>query len=142
MENIIPIGSGVVAVMVVMLFILWRRMVQSAEKTNQEMKKLRHDLEIIQAQLNQAQFFNLDVSGIEKKVEEDIEQMDSFVHQEFASVSGYVSELNERLEALEEEDDNEDEEDDDSVETLEQRIEALEDRLDAIEDKSNDTKLA
>lgn len=141
MENIIPIGGGVVAVMAVILFMLWRRMAQSAEKTNQEMKKLRHDLEIIQAQLNQAQFFNLDVSGIEKKVEEDIEQMDSFVHQEFASVSGYVKELNERLEALEDEEDEEDEEDD-SVETLESRIEVLEDRLDIIEEKSNETKLA
>ncbi len=136
MENIIPIGGGVVAVMVVILFILWRRSVQHAERSNQEMKKLRQEVELIRAQLNQAQFFNLDVSGIEKKVEEDIEQMDSFVHQEFASVSSYVEELDERLEALE------DEEDDDSVEALENRIEAVEDRLDAIENKLSVIKLA
>lgn len=129
MENIIPIGGGVVAVIVVILFMLWRRMVRNSRRTDQEMKKLRQEVEIIQAQLNQAQFFNLDVSGIEKKVEEDIEQMDSFVHQEFASVSGYVEELNERLEALE------GEEDDDNDETLEHRIEEVENRLDAIEEK-------
>ena len=95
----------------------------------QEMKKLRQEVEVIQAQLNQAQFFNLDVSGIEKKVEEDIEQMDSFVHQEFELVSGDVKELNERLETLE------DENDPDTLETLENRIEAVENRLDAIEEK-------
>lgn len=134
MENIIPIGGGVVAVILVILFILWRRSVRHAERTNQEMKKLQQEVEIIRAQLNQAQFFNLDVSGIEKKVEEDIEQMDSFVHQEFASVSSYVDELDERLEALEDEED-------DSAEALEQRIEVVEDRLDAIENKMNVTKL-
>lgn len=129
MENIIPIGGGVVAVIVGILFMLWRRTVQYAQRSNQEMKKLRQEVEIIQAQLNQAQFFNLDVSGIEKKVEEDIEQMDSFVHQEFASVSAYVEELNERLEALE------GEEDDDTIEALEKRIEEVENRLSAIEEK-------
>ncbi len=129
MENIISIGGGVVAVIVVILFLLWRRTVRNSRRTDQEMKKLHQGLEIIQAQLNQAQFFNLDVSGIEKKVEEDIEQMDSFVHQEFASVSAYVEELNERLEALE------GEEDDDTIEALEKRIEAVENRLDTIEEK-------
>lgn len=136
MEHIIPIGGGVVVVILVILFMLWRRTVQYSQRTEYEMKKLHQEVEIIQAQLNQAQFFNLDVSGIEKKVEEDIEQMDSFVHQEFASVSSYVEELDERLEALE------DEKDDDSVEALENRIEVVEDRLDAIENKLNITKLA
>ncbi len=112
------------------LFILWRWAVQSSKRVNQEIKKLHQEIETIQAQLNQAQFFNLDVSGIEKKVEEDIEQMDSFVHQEFASVSSYVNELDERLEALEDEED-----DPSTIETLENRIEAVEDRLDTIEEK-------
>lgn len=126
MEKSILIGGGVV---LVILFILWRRTVRYSRWTNNEMKKLRQEVEVIQAQLNQAQFFNLDVSGIEKKVEEDIEQMDSFVHQEFELVSGDVKELNERLETLE------DENDPDTVETLEHRMEALENRLDAIEEK-------
>lgn len=126
MEKSILIGGGVV---LVILFILWRRAVQHSVSMNTEVKKLRQEVEIIQAQLNQAQFFNLDVSGIEKKVEEDIEQMDSFVHQELGSVSGYVNELNERLEALE------DEKDPNTIETLENRIEAMENRLEAIEEK-------
>ena len=136
MENIIPIGGGVVVVILVILFLLWRRSVRNSRRANQEMKKLRQEVEIIQAQLNQAQFFNLDVSGIEKKVEEDIEQMDSFVHQEFGSVSNYVSELDERLEALE------NEEEDDNIEELEIRIKEVENRLDAIEEKLNATRLA
>lgn len=126
MEKSILIGGGVV---LVILFILWRRTAQHSMWTKNEMKKLHQEVEVIRAQLNQAQFFNLDVSGIEKKVEEDIEQMDSFVHQEFGSVSGYVNELNERLEALE------DKKDDDNVEALENRIEAIENRLEAIEEK-------
>lgn len=123
------VAGGVVVVLVI-LFILWRWAVQSSKRVNQEIKKLHQEIETIQAQLNQAQFFNLDVSGIEKKVEEDIEQMDSFVHQEFASVSSYVNELDERLEALEDEED-----DPSTIETLENRIEAVEDRLDTIEEK-------
>ncbi len=126
MEKSILIGGGVV---LVILFILWRRTARHSMWAKQEMKKLRQEVEVIQAQLNQAQFFNLDVSGIEKKVEEDIEQMDSFVHQEFELVSGDVKELNERLETLE------DENDPDTIETLENRIEAVENRLDAIEEK-------
>lgn len=126
MEKSILIGGGVI---LVILFILWRRAVQHSVWAKQEIKKLRQEVEVIQAQFNQAQFFNLDVSGIEKKVEEDIEQMDSFVHQEFGSVSNYVSELDERLEALEEE------KDDDNAETLENRLEEIENRLEAIEEK-------
>lgn len=126
MEKSILIGGGAV---LVILFILWRRAVQHSVSMNTEVKKLHQEVEIIRAQLNQAQFFNLDVSGIEKKVEEDIEQMDSFVHQELGSVSDYVKELNERLETLEDENNS------DTIETLENKIEEMEDRLEAIEEK-------
>lgn len=108
---------------------LWRRIAKHAERTKNEVKKLRQDLEIIQAQMAQAQFFNLDLSGIEKKVEEDIQQMDNLVRQGFALASSDTQELYKRVEELEEEDN------DDRFEELEDRIEELENRSEEIEEE-------
>jgi len=131
MENIIPISIVAVVVFVVAIFWLRLRVRSNFEQSQREMKKLRQDVEIIQAQLQQAQFFNLDVSGVEKKVEEDIEQMDSFVREELGAASSAIQSLSERIEELEDDDDVD--ESDERIDVLEERIKELEDRLKEIE---------
>jgi len=123
MENIIAISLGAFAVLVIFLYITNRKIQNLKSRVAQaqlEAKKAYQSLELIRGQLQQIKNVNFDLSGIESEVEENTQQLVSYLRQELGSLDEDLKDVVERVEELGE---------------LEERVGNLENRLEEIEEK-------
>lgn len=122
MEQALAVGiGGGVLVLGIVSSLLWR----AGRADREALRKLGERVETVRAELHQASFLKLDVSGIEKKVDEELGAMDGFIRQEFGSVSQAIKDIDESLERLEEAKDDHAE----TVEELVERITVLEEQI-------------
>jgi ubiquinone biosynthesis protein UbiJ len=76
---------------------------KNMEKMQQEIEKLRNNTEILRTRLNQSQGGDVDISTLESQVEENSQQLVSYVQEGVARVSRDIRDLEERVDKLEEE---------------------------------------
>lgn len=132
MKDFIPLGVGVgITLLLAALWLAWYALGRVRE-LSRTVKRLRQDIDIAEAKVQQTQFIDLDLSSIETKIEEGNQQLQIYVEQEVESLSRDLDELDERLETLETDRDNTDEE---RITELEEQVAELEERLQVIETK-------
>lgn len=133
MEPYVAVGVGVVACLVVAIAWLWRRGAREIRRSREIEKKLRHDLDLVLAELHQTKFLDLDVSSIENSVEENKQQLEALIHVEVDSIRGELDDVDKRLTTIE---DERFRDQDDQISALEEDLRALETRLLSLENKS------
>lgn len=126
MEDFLPLGIIIGVCVLVLLLWLWRHTEREVRELSQSVKRLRQDIEIAEAKVQQAQFIDLDLSSIETKVEEDKQDLVVLVREEVESLSRDLDDVDERLEALETDRENVS---DERITELEERVAELEERL-------------
>lgn len=124
MEYIVPIGVGAGVALLFILAGSFQRK-RELEHVQKSVLRLRQDLDIAQAKLQQTQFVDLDLSVIESKFEESVGELQLMIEQETEALSRAIEDLDERLEELERPAEE-------SVD-LEAQIEELHERIEAIE---------
>lgn len=132
MKDFIPLGVGVgITLLLAALWLAWYALGRVRE-LSRTVKRLRQDIDIAEAKVQQTQFIDLDLSSIETKIEEKNGELQLYVEQEVASLSRELEDIDERLETLEADRDNTDEE---RIIELEERVAEFEERLQIIETK-------
>lgn len=121
MQNLIAIGVGLVAVLFICLWVLERKLKvykKSLDRARAEAQEAHRNMELIRGKLTQVQNVNLDLSGIESEVEENTQQIVSYLRQELGSLDEDLRDLVERVDELGE---------------LEERVSELETKLEGVE---------
>lgn len=132
MEDFILLGVGIgTTLLLVVLWLSWY-LLRRVRELSRTVKRLRQDVDITEAKVQQTQFIDLDLSSIETKIEEGNGELQIYVEQEVESLSRDIDEIDERLEALEADQDDTHEE---RITELEEQVAELEERLQAIETK-------
>jgi chromosome segregation ATPase len=113
---------GTVAVLA--LCVLWislklRRIKANFEKSHREIEKLHSDVKILKNRLTQIENINLDFSVIENQIEENTQQLTSFVQERIGEVNKNVLYLEERVDEIEQEVDD----DTEKLAEIEEKIE-------------------
>ncbi len=134
MKDFIPLGVGVgITLLLAALWLAWYALGRVRE-LSRTVKRLRQDIDIAEAKVQQTQFIDLDLSSIETKIEEGNGELQLYVEQEVASLSRELEDMDERLETLETDQDDTNEE---RITELEEQVAELEERLQAIETKQS-----
>ena len=126
MQNLIAIGVGLVAVLFICLWVLERKLQvyrKSLDRARAEAQEAHRNMELIRGKLTQVQNVNLDLSGIETEVEENTQQIVSYLRQELGSLDEDLRDLVEKVEEFDD---------------LEERVSALENKLEEEEDEEGE----
>jgi chromosome segregation ATPase len=104
MEKIIYFLIG--AVVILIFWVLWinlklRKIKANFEKSHREIEKLHSDVKILKGRLTQIENINLDFSVIENQLEENTQQLTSFVQERIGEVNKNVLYLEERVNDIE-----------------------------------------
>jgi chromosome segregation ATPase len=105
MENLTGILSLAIIILVLLVWWLnWRlkTITASVDKNRQEIQKIAHDLEITRGKFNQMNTIDLDFSAMENKIEENTQQLLSYVRQEIGEINDDIRDLEEAVNNLEE----------------------------------------
>ena len=125
MEKLIYFLAGAVVILIfwaLRLSIKLKTVKENTEKMQQEIEKLRNNTEILRTRLNQSQGGDVDISTLESQVEENSQQLVSYVQEGVARVTRDIRDLEERVDKLEEEQAGESE----KISEIEERIEEKE----------------
>lgn len=101
MEKLIYFLAGAVVILIIWL---WR--IIKSRGTRRKFEKVNHDLEILRGRIVQAENINLDLSELENKIEENYQELLSFVQQEIGEVNKNIRYSEERVNKLETEVEN------------------------------------
>ena len=90
------------AVVILIFWVSWislklRRNWTSSEKSRQEIETLHSDVKILKGRLTEIENINLDFSVIENQIEENTQQLISFVQERIGEVNKNVLYLEERV---------------------------------------------
>lgn len=107
MDKIIYLLVGAVAVLIILIFWLWRtnrklkRMEGEFAKMQYDMKKVGNDAALVKGKLTQIENVQFDFSELEERIEENAGQLVSFVRQEVGQTIKDMRDLDGRIGDLE-----------------------------------------
>ena len=129
MDNLIYILIGTVAVLVLCVFwmqIRFNRIQKQFHAFWADVKQLHHEAELIRGRLTQAETIELDLSVLENQIEENSQQVLSYVRGEVGNIVRKIKNMDEQFEELErqiEELDSTLNEDSQKLEEIEEKME-------------------
>jgi len=140
MENLIGVLIGIIVVLIIGLWWLNKKLniiKANHERTRQEIQKeiqtINYNSEVIKGKIKQFNAVDLDFSVIENQIEENTQQLGSFIRQEIGGLDTDLKYLAERVDELEEKLESLEEEDLEKISKIEEKLEEIEDKEDTSE---------